>query len=445
MKKGSRIVVIVVVVVAVLGAGLYAFRGSILPKLGLGGGGSPAAGTTAGGKDPGYTLVKVAKGSLSVSVAASGKLQPVSTTIIRPDPNMPSRPIARLLVAEGAKVRAGQLLAEIDPSGLDLDLASAKATYEAQKVKLANLQAGSTADQLTAAEADLTNAKATVAAAQSSYDSTKALVDKGLAAKSQLTDAARQLQIAEARLDSSQQSYDTTKAGPTEDVIQGQQASMSQASSSLQKAQLVMAGTRITAPVAGVVTDLNVAVGDLVGPSTALMTIADMDTAVLVAQVNENDIGQVHIGQPARVTPSSYPDLTVRGKITQIDPHAVASGNVSMFNVSIQVPNRSGQLLWGMNADVEIDVLSLPDVLTLPVSAVKTSSGASTVQIVDGGKLVSWDVQTGATDGSKIEVKAGLGEGDEVAVVRRTSATASAPQQNGGGGGFNVIRMIGGR
>jgi HlyD family secretion protein len=440
LKKGSRIVVILVVIVAVAAGGIYAFRGSILPKLGLGSAADPPGGATANGKDTGYTLVAVAKGNLSVTVAASGKLQPVNTVVIRPDPNMPSRPVSRLLVAAGDRVKPGQLLAEIDPSGLDLDLASAKATYEAQKLKLDDLMAGAAATDLRAAEAALTNSQAAVEAAQSTYDSTKALVDKGLAAKSALSDAERQVQIARANLASSQEAYDTTKAGPTEDVIQAQQAAVAQASNSLQKAQLVMAGTKIVAPSAGVVTDLAVAVGDLVGPSTALMTIANMDTAELVAQVNENDIGQVAVGQSARVTPSGYPDLTVRGKVTQIDPHATTTGNVSMFNVSILVPNRTGQLLWGMNADVEIDVLSRPGVLTLPVSAVRTSNGSSTVQIVEGGKLVSWDVETGATDGSKVEIKAGLGEGDEVAIVRRTTTTTS--QQ---GGGFGGVFRMGGR
>lgn len=439
MKKGTRITIIIVVVLAVAGAALYAFRGKVLPILtGSSASGDPAA----NGKDPGYTLVKVAKGDIAVNVAASGKLQPIKTTTVRPDPNMPSRPVARLLVSEGDRVKAGQVLAELDPSGLDLDLASAKASYEAQKLKLASLQAGATADQLAQAEADLTNAKNTLASAQGSYDSTKALVDKGLAPKSQLSDAERQLSLAQARLASSQQSYDSTKAGATEDQVQTQQASVAQSQNNLQKAELVMAGVKIRSPASGIVTDLTVQQGDLVGPNTALMTIADMDTMVLVAQVNENDIGQVAVGQAGTVTPSGYPDLSVGGKVTQIDPHAVSSGNVSMFNVSIDVPNRSGKLLWGMNADVEISVLSLRDVLTLPVSAVKTSGTSSTVTIVDSGKLLSWDVQVGATDGSKVEVKAGLGEGDEVAIVRRTSTTAS--QQGAQNGGFNFMRAMGG-
>jgi multidrug efflux pump subunit AcrA (membrane-fusion protein) len=131
--------------------------------------------------------------------------------------------------------------------------------------------------------------------------------------------------------------------------------------------------------------------------------------------------------------------MPLPGTVTLMDMRGSVSGNVSTFKVAIQVSNRDHKLMWGMNADAELSVLSVKDVLTLPTSAVKTSgTGTGTVTILEEGKPVSWDVQLGATDGSKYQILGGLAEGDEVAVVKKattTTTTATTSRNQGGPGG----------
>ena len=116
MKKGLRIIVIVAVVAAVAGALVFLLRGKLFPSAAKA---DPAAA---------YTVQKVARDDLSITVDVSGTLEPVSYATIYPDSNMPEyRKLQKLYVKEGDTVRAGQLIAEIETSGLDLDLASAKA------------------------------------------------------------------------------------------------------------------------------------------------------------------------------------------------------------------------------------------------------------------------------------------------------------------------------
>jgi len=429
VKRGPKIVIIVAVVLAVAGAGVFLLRGRLFPTAARNGGN----GTT-------YTMYTAAMGDLSVTVAVSGTVEPVTYTTVRPDSNMPTRKLVRLLVKEGDTVRAGQAVAEVDASGLDLDYASAKASYESAKVKLANLKAGATATELAQAESSLLSAKLDVQTQQANYDSTKVLVEKGLAAKGELDSAERQLALAKLKLETATSSYSDVKAGSAADVIQAQEAAVAQASNTLQKTRLILDSAVVRSPAAGLVTEIAVSVGDLVGPSTGLMTVADMGTMLLQTAVNENDIGQVKVGQPAVVTPSSYPDLQLSGRVVAMDMKAKVSGNVSTFTVAIQVPNRDGRLLWGMNADAEIAVMSVKNVLTLPTSAVKTSgTGTGTVTILDEGTPIAWDVQLGATDGSKYEILAGLGEGDEVAVVKKTSTATTTTTTNA-----NALRGVGG-
>jgi multidrug efflux pump subunit AcrA (membrane-fusion protein) len=107
-----------------------------------------------------YTIQKVTRDDLSITVAVSGLLEPVSYATIYPDSNMPEyRKLQKLYVNKGDKVREGQLIAQIETSGLDLDLASAKASYESAKVKLANLKAMPTATELAQAESSLKQAQ----------------------------------------------------------------------------------------------------------------------------------------------------------------------------------------------------------------------------------------------------------------------------------------------
>jgi HlyD family secretion protein len=444
MKKRSKaviIIVIIAIVAAVAVAGYFLFRDKFKP--------SAAASTgLATGTPAGYTTVPVTRGDLSSSITASGQLQPNKITTIRPDSNMPTRKLQSLLVQIGSRVSVGQALAKVDASGLDLDLQSARATVDAQAAKLANLRAKPAGLDIINAQVDLTSTKNTLDSAQANYDGTKALADKGLASKNQLADAERQLAAAKERYSASQLSFESVKSQSSEDVIPSQEAALAQAKNSLQKAQLIYDSATIRSPVEGVVAEIPVNVGDLAGPSTAIMTVIDPDPMLLQAQINENDIVQVQVGQKVSITPSVYPDLQLSGTVKQISMRATVQQNVSVFQTTIEVPNTDGKLVWGMNADAEIYVLSLKNVLILPVSAIKTSNGTAQVSILDGENLISWDVQVGASDGTKTQIIAGLDEGEEVVVASKKSTTSSTQsanrqnQQQGGdlGGIMRVLR-----
>jgi HlyD family secretion protein len=101
------------------------------------------------------------------------------------------------------------------------------------------------------------------------------------------------------------------------------------------KAKLIFEAAEITAPISGTVTEVFVKVGDLIQNSTALLSIGDLDTMILQADVNENDIGQIAIGQKATVTAAGYPDMPLPGTVTLIDMRGSVSGN-STFKAAIE-------------------------------------------------------------------------------------------------------------
>jgi HlyD family secretion protein len=436
MKKAAVIGLVSAGVVVVAAGALLAFGGVLFH--------APSRGTAAA---EGYATVKVARRDITVSVPGSGQFEPNTIAIVRPDSNMPTRKVVRILVVAGQKVHSGQALVEIDSSGLDLDLESAQANYEAQQVKLKNLQARPADLDLAQAEANRTQARLALDSQQQNYDSVKALADKQLASRNQLADAQRQLAIAKAQAASAELSYQNVAAQSQADAIHAQEAAVAQADSELQKARLVWDSRLIRSPISGMVAEINVNVGDMVGPSgiqgnasgdkygpsTAIMTVVQSDPMVLVAQVNETDMAQVRIGESATVTPTAYPDLHLAGKVTQIDLHALVVSNVSVFNVSIDVPNPEGKLLWGMNADADIAVESLKGVLTVPTSAIHSAARGAQVSVLEEGKIVAKDVQTGLSDASRTQIVAGLDEGQEVLVQNRSAASSGANTRGAGG------------
>jgi multidrug efflux pump subunit AcrA (membrane-fusion protein) len=421
LKIRSKTGIVIIVAVLTAGAGAFLFREKIFPAATAASSKTSAASTT----------VPVSRGDISTTVTASGQFEPNLSITVRPDSNSPTRKIVRILVNAGARVAANQALAQIDATGLALSVKSAEANYKAQKAKLDNLRARPAGMDLAAAEAAMTAARTALETRQETYDNAKALADKDLGTASALKDAERQLSSAKAAYESQALSYQNVKGQSGEADIQALESALATADYDLQMAKLVLDSTIVRSPVAGTVAEILVSVGDLVGPSTSIASVADTDPMVLSVAVNENDVPSIKTGQTAIVEPTAYTDAQLTGVITHVDLHATTSNNVSVFAATIEVPNKDGKLLWGMNADATISVVSLKNVLTLPSSAVKTSNGASTVTILRGGQQVSWDVQTGATDGTRTQILAGLDEGQEVVTSRKSTTAAAASQSSG--------------
>ncbi len=396
------------------------------------------------GRAASWTVTKVARGAIAVTVPASGTFEPDETTTIRPDSSMPQRKITSIPVNEGDRVAAGQIVATVDSSLLDLQVKSAQANLQAQTTKLKEMQI-STPNSMKQAESALQQAGIAAQSAQYTYDSTKSLLAKGLASQQQLLDAQKALLQAQAQREDAQSTLDQLKQGTIADQLAAQESARVAAESAYEQARLALDSTRIRTQVDGVVSQVNVNLGDLVGPETSICVVSRTDPMILVAQVNESDIAGVAVGQSAAVTPWGYPDLRLAGVVTQIAQMAVSKSNVTSLEVDIQVPNKDGRLLWGMNADAEVTTQQAGDALVLPNAAILQRRGdVAQVQVADGSETVRWDVKVGITDGKLTQIVAGLDEGDQVAIESRASP-AAAPAggaQNNRNAGPAVFRAF---
>jgi RND family efflux transporter MFP subunit len=193
----------------------------------------------------------------------------------------------------------------------------------------------------------------------------------------------------------------------------------------------------LTAPIPGIVSQVNVKAGQAVtgGGTTYAIVIFSPGSYDLTGTVSDSQVNLVAVGQGAQITPAGSTQA-MPGKITSIAPAATVSSGVATFAVTAQLTDTSNAIRPGVSASVSIVINQVVHVLTVPTSAVHTTATGTTVQVLVNGVPKSVPVQTGASDPTRIQIVSGL-QLNQVIVI--AVITSSVPSGNGnsvlGGGG----------
>jgi RND family efflux transporter MFP subunit len=204
------------------------------------------------------------------------------------------------------------------------------------------------------------------------------------------------------------------------------------AAATVEKTKTLLAYTQIVAPFDGVVARRLVNRGDLVQPPTGtlmtpLFTVQRIDTIRVFCDVPENDVPQLHIGDPAIVKPIGFNGKPFIGKVTRsslrLDP-----GTRNM-RTEIDLPNPKERLYPGMYAEVSLEMNRRPDALTVPAAAVGSDGDGNFVDTITGNRITRLAIKTGLTDNGRIEVTTGLSEETPVvATVKSAPSPGTAVQ-----------------
>jgi HlyD family secretion protein len=282
----------------------------------------------------GYRTAVVDRGDIRVTISATGTLSAISTVDVG---SQISGQVIEVVADFNDHVRKGDVLARIDPS-----------TYQAQIAQGAAAVASARAN-LGSAQATLRNAEA---------DASR---------KSRL--AARQL-VARSDADLALAARDQARA-----QAHAAQAQITQQQASTQTARLNLQRTVIRSPVDGVVLTRTIEPGQTVAASLqapVLFQIAeDLSKMEIVLAVDEADIGQVKPGQMVAFSVDAFPDKQFRGSVQQVRLSATNTSNVISYPVVVAVDNSDRTLLPGMTANAEIEVSRRDGVLRVPNSALR--------------------------------------------------------------------------
>jgi RND family efflux transporter MFP subunit len=179
----------------------------------------------------------------------------------------------------------------------------------------------------------------------------------------------------------------------------------------------VSATTNVRAPIDGVVTERGANVGLNVDTATKLFTVVDLSTVWVVADLYEKDFSRVRVGSEAAITTSARPDVTLRGRVSYIDPQV--SADTRTAKVRIEVPNTGGELRLGMYADVVVSGAPGASAPRVPRSAVQNVGDRTVVYLAnpkEPGKFAEREVRLGQTSGEQVEVVSGVQPGDVVVI-----------------------------
>ena len=164
----------------------------------------------------------------------------------------------------------------------------------------------------------------------------------------------------------------------------------------------VNATATIAAPIDGTITTRDANVGLTVDPATPLFTIVDLSTVWMVGDLYEQDFARVRVGSPAVVTTTAYPDLSIPGQVSYIDPQVKPDTRTAQ--VRVEVPNRQRQLRLGMYAEMRVSGPAVGETPTVPRTAVQTVGDRSVVYVADAqrpGHFVERDVRVGDASGDQ--------------------------------------------
>src|SRR5262245_38993550 len=360
------------------------------------------------GRDDGgeYQTVAVTRGSITQAVTATGTLNPVVNVQVG---SQISGNIEKLFVDFNSPVKAGQVVAEIDP-----------AVFQAAVLQ---------------AQGDVDNARAALELAQVTQKRMVDLVAKQNSSQSELDQANASLHQAEAQL--------KIKEG------------------ALQKAKVDLEHCTITSPIDGIVISRSVDVGQTVAASLSapvVFTIAnDLTKMQIDSAVAEADIGTVEVGQKVNFTVDAFPRRIFQGEVTQVRNAPTTVQNVVTYDTVIGVNNADLKLKPGMTANVSIVGAQRDNVLKLsnaalrfrPPDATPPPPGSHpvrgkvaehqperTVYLLRGANPAPVQIKTGISDGIFTEITEGLKDGDRVvtATLGRPNESARAVNNPLGGG-----------
>jgi HlyD family secretion protein len=314
MKKSLLVLLFVLAAAAVAVGGYYRYGRSVEP--------------------PKVTTLPVSRGDIAETVGATGTLEAVTTVQVG---TQVSGTIKALYADFNSIVRKGQVVAELDPSLFETQVAQGRAN-------------------LVRAQADVQRLRVALEDARNKLKRTKDLAARNLV-------PAMELETAE------------TTVGSQEAQLRSAEAQVVQAQASLNQSQVNLDHTIIYAPIDGIVISRNVDVGQTVAASmqapTLFLVAADLTKMRVIADIDESDVGRIRPGQIAKFRVDAHPLEEFTGTVSQIRLQPKVVQNVVTYATVIDVPNPQLKLKPGMTPTVTIEIARKADVLRVPVAALR--------------------------------------------------------------------------
>lgn len=361
---------------------------------------------------------EIKEGALERYVTFTGRAE--ANTIVHIMPKV-SGEIRSIAVKEGDKVSAGQTLLTLDTKAFEQAVKQAEAGLASAQAALEQAKSSQTS-AITQAENGVLIAEQAVEDAEREFNRIKSLYEAGAVPQQQLDQAQTAYTNAQLQLKNALDALENSKK--TEGIAVAEQ-SVEQARVNLEIARSNLADTKVTAPQAGVVVELNAEVGEMASPGQAVMKLMDVNPMMVITNVPENQLAYFSLGQEVKLTFDSI-NLKTVGVVDFISP--LNSATNGGYPVKIRVANDDEAIKHGMVAQIELDQLKSDQRgLIVPTNAILKIDGKDIIYIVEQNRAVLKEVtvleQTSATSLIEADVQPGA----QVIVRGHTLLSDGAP------------------
>ena len=404
---------------------------------------------------------KVIQEDLTSVVTATGEITPRNYINIGAEYQ---GQLTQILVKEGDHVRKGQLLARIDSTQSEADVAAQKAALSSAEADASAAEEGYKAGQenINTLDATLNRTKADLNRYQLDYDRGEQLYKQGLIPKSDYDQRVAAFEGQKAAI--AEDTARITQAKAQLAQLRAQQVSAQrrvvQTQAGLTRTDDILKKHDATAPIDGLVTYLPVRVGETVVPgvqnsaASTIMTIADMSIVTAEVKIDETDIVNIRLGQSAEISVDAFPNKTFNGHVIEIGNTAIlrstglaaSTSNTSSqeakdFKVVVAMDNPPDDVRPGLSCSTKITTATRKNVTAIPIQALTSrtkgdlipdnqkpqnpdpttvrankeeSQGVFVITNTDGTKAEFRKVETGISGSAEIEVTKGLQPGEEI-------------------------------
>jgi len=355
MKKFGRILMIILVAAVFIGTFVYLFQRS-RPK------------------EIQYQELTPEMGTIAKSTVVTGKIQPRDEVNVKAQI---SGIVAELYKQAGDLVKENEVIAKLKVIPEMSQLSSAQSRVRLSEVNLKQ--------------------------AQTNYDREKKLFDQQLVSAEAFEQVAQALKQAEEEYAASQESLEIVRDGVSSSNKSG-------------------SSTLVRSSVSGLILDIPVKVGNTVinsntfNDGTTIATVADMDDLIFDGNIDETEVGRLHLGLPVIISVGALQDLHFDAALEYISPKATESGGTNLFEIkaTVKIPSDI-TIRSGYSANAEIELQRAENVLMIPESALQFDGDDTFVYVLkEDGTYENRPVETGLSDGVNIEIKSGLSLGEKV-------------------------------
>ena len=293
------------------------------------------------------------------AVVATGTLEVIETDVA---PISTAR-VARVLVNEGDRVRAGDTLAVLTQPGAQSEIAVRQAQVQAQQAGLREAENGARAEEIGRAEAELRGAQAEATRTATDLERIRPLAQKGTVPLIQRDAAEAAARQAAARRDAARQSLLLLRQGSRPERITGARAEVAGAEANLSAVRASVSDLTLTAPVGGVVLSRNAEPGEIITAGQSAVTLGDLRRPWVRVYVNARELPSIPVGSIARGVLDGMPARSFNGRVVAINSKAEFTPRVAltederadlMFGVKIEFEDSTGVLKPGLPVTVTI-------------------------------------------------------------------------------------------